>query len=82
MLVPGKQRPAMKNKAEEENFYPDFNRGICLLLKGLKVDDARWVFISPKFLSNTCALTFPGKGIINKRAVPPYIKWLRLYFSS
>ena len=82
MLVPGKQRPAMINKAEEENFYPDFKRGICLLSKGFKVDDARLVFISPKFRSNTCALTFPGKGIINNRALPPYMKWLGLYFSS
>ena len=24
MLVPGKQRPAMKKKADAENVYPDF----------------------------------------------------------
>ena len=82
MLVSGKQTPAMKNGTAEENFYPDFKRGICLLLKGLKVDDARLVFTSSKFLSNTRVLTFLGKGIFSNRTVPPYnMKWLLLLLS-
>ena len=50
----------MKNEAAEENLYQDFERGICPLLKGLKVDDAKFSS-HPNFLTTHLPFLFLEK---------------------